>query len=157
MWCSADFGPTLGTGAAMVWDLKAEGKLFHSGVPQLVRCVVAPYKLTCGWFRTVTCLVFRCREYVCARLRWFATRYRHTSLPPAKLLFVFIIATLCWKIEAMCWYFQFETLINACCRRLPYTVNFAVYSTLGLLKHRSPLHWSCFLVADFSAEFFRCV
>lgn len=32
---SADFGPTLGTGAAMVWDLKAEGKLFHSGVPQM--------------------------------------------------------------------------------------------------------------------------
>jgi len=30
---SADFGPTMGTGGAMVWELTATGKLFHSGFP----------------------------------------------------------------------------------------------------------------------------
>jgi len=30
---SADFGPTIGTGGAIVWELTAKGKLFHSGFP----------------------------------------------------------------------------------------------------------------------------
>jgi len=34
MWVdSADFGPTMGTGGAMTWELTAAGKLFHSGFP----------------------------------------------------------------------------------------------------------------------------
>jgi acetylornithine deacetylase len=30
---SADFGPTMGTGGAIVWELTVGGKLFHSGFP----------------------------------------------------------------------------------------------------------------------------
>jgi hypothetical protein len=30
---SADIGPTLGTGSVASWQLKANGKLFHSGLP----------------------------------------------------------------------------------------------------------------------------
>lgn len=30
---SADFGPTMGTGGAIVWELTVNGKLFHSGFP----------------------------------------------------------------------------------------------------------------------------
>ena len=36
----ADSHPCMGTGSAAMWTLKCTGKLFHSGLPHKVQCIV---------------------------------------------------------------------------------------------------------------------